>query len=103
MPIQALGYAGFGSADLEDWLPDLAMHQAEAAYPGHTTLAVEYALRAADQARLGAATPQAVAVLERGLGAARLDRPPNPELVARLLVALAEATSVDSPAAARPS
>jgi class 3 adenylate cyclase len=85
---------------LEAWLTDLAHHHAEAAYPGRTAPAVEFALRAAAQARVMAATDEAVAHLERGLSAARLGGAP-PDEVARLLVDLAETTAIDSPVRAR--
>jgi hypothetical protein len=88
--------------DLDAWLPDLAMHHAEAAYPGNVAPAVEFALRAAEQARLGAATWQAVAILERALSVARMDAPRDPDGVLSLLVALAETTAVDTPPVARP-
>lgn len=87
--------------DLEPWLADLAFHHAEAAHAGRTAPAVEFALRAAAQARGQAAIAAAIAHLERGLAAARLAAPPDPEQLARVLVALAETTAVESPAAAR--
>jgi AAA ATPase domain/Adenylate and Guanylate cyclase catalytic domain len=86
---------------LDPWLADLAYHYAESATAARVEPAVEYALRAAEQARSQAAVDEAVAILEQGVAAARLAEPVDDRLLARVLVALAETTAIVRPVEGR--
>ncbi|HYI18930.1 MAG TPA: AAA family ATPase [Solirubrobacteraceae bacterium] len=74
------------------WLDELARHFA-AAGPQEVDRAVDYAVRAAEQASARLAFDEAVSMLDRAIGLRRLDDPVDPLELARLETALAAAAA----------
>jgi eukaryotic-like serine/threonine-protein kinase len=77
--------------DLDSRASEVAHHFLEAASPGDTGRAVEYAQRAARQATDGLAHEEAASLYRKALDALELERSPDPETRFDLLLALGDA------------